>query len=69
VRLVPGRAPVAQGFSIGSARLMTRVNYSDPPKLREWRALRDHAQTAFSHLPAGDAAQIVLVGGTATRLL
>ncbi|MFO0221283.1 MAG: hypothetical protein ACK51I_00225 [Chloroflexota bacterium] len=69
VRLVPGRAPVAQGFSIGSARLMTRVNYSDPPKLREWRALRDHAQTAFSHLPAGDAAQLVLVGGTATRLL
>ncbi|MFZ9608079.1 MAG: hypothetical protein ACO3BX_03195 [Candidatus Limnocylindrus sp.] len=69
VRLTPGRPPVAQGFPIGSARLMTRVNYSDPPKLREWRALRDHAQTAFSALPAGDAAQLVLVGGTATRLL
>ncbi|MFM8628629.1 MAG: hypothetical protein ACKOC3_00735 [Candidatus Limnocylindrus sp.] len=69
VRLTPGRAPAALGFSIGSARLMTRVNYGDPPKLREWRALRDHAQTAFSHLPAGDAAQLVLVGGTATRLL
>ena len=69
VRLAPGRAPVAQGFSIGSARLMTRVNYADPPKLREWRALRDQAQAAFSALPAGDAAQLVLVGGTATRLL
>jgi exopolyphosphatase/guanosine-5'-triphosphate,3'-diphosphate pyrophosphatase len=69
VRLTLGRPPVAQGFSIGSARLMTRVNYADPPKLREWRALRDHAQAAFSALPAGDAAQLILVGGTATRLL
>lgn len=69
VRLTPGRSPVAQGFSIGSARLMARVNYADPPKLREWRALRDHAQTAFSALPSGDATQLVLVGGTATRLL
>lgn len=69
VRLSPGRAPVAQGFSIGSARLMARVGYADPPKLREWRALRDQAQTVFSHLAAGDAARLVLVGGTATRLL
>ena len=50
VRLTPGRSPVAQGFSIGSARLMARVNYADPPKLREWRALRVHAQTALSAL-------------------
>ena len=69
VQLAPGRAPAAYGFSIGSARLMARVNYGDPPKLREWRALRDHAHAAFSHLPAGGASRLVLVGGTATRLL
>ena len=69
VSLVPGKRPEAHGFSIGSARLMTRVNYSDPPKLREWRELREQAHDAFQALPATDARRLVLVGGTATRLL
>lgn len=69
VCVAPGREPTAQGFSIGSARLMTRVNYSDPPKVREWRALREHAHMALSALSASDARRLVLVGGTATRLL
>ncbi len=69
VNLSPGRAPVAHGFSIGSSRLMARVDYGDPPKLREWRALRDHAHNAFTLLAASEAKRLVLVGGTATRLL
>jgi exopolyphosphatase/guanosine-5'-triphosphate,3'-diphosphate pyrophosphatase len=69
VRVTPGRDPIAQGVSIGSARLMSRINYSDPPKVREWRALREHAHMALSALAASDATRLVLVGGTATRLL
>ena len=69
VSLSPQKKPEAHGFSIGSARLMTRVGYSDPPKLREWRELREYAHDAFSALPATEARRLVLVGGTATRLL
>lgn len=69
VSLVPQKRPEAYGFSIGSARLMTRVGYSDPPKLREWRELREYAKHSFSALPATEARRLVLVGGTATRLL
>ncbi len=69
VGLHPLRQPVAQGFSIGSARLMTRFGYSDPPKRKDWRALREYAHDAFSSLPAMHASRMVLVGGTGTRLL
>lgn len=69
VSLSPRQRPAAHGFSIGSARLMARVGYGDPPKPREWRALRERAHAAFSALPSTEAKRLVLVGGTATRLL
>jgi exopolyphosphatase/guanosine-5'-triphosphate,3'-diphosphate pyrophosphatase len=69
VELHPHRAARATGVSIGTARLMARVSYQDPPRPREWQNLRRHAQIALADVPRGAARRIVLVGGTATRML
>jgi exopolyphosphatase/guanosine-5'-triphosphate,3'-diphosphate pyrophosphatase len=69
IELRPGEAPCAIGISIGSARLLTRVSYQDPPRPREWQALRRHAQIALADLAVSDFHRLILVGGTATRLL
>lgn len=69
VELHPGELPRAIGVSIGSARLLSRVSYQDPPRPREWQELRRHAQIALADLTVGDVHRLILVGGTATRLL
>jgi len=69
VELHPGQAPRAFGVSVGSARLMARISYQDPPRPREWQDLRRHAQIALADLTVADVHRIILVGGTATRLL
>lgn len=69
VELHPGEPPRAFGVSVGSARLMARVSYQDPPRPREWQDLRRHAQIALADLTVADVHRIILVGGTATRLL
>lgn len=69
VELHPGEQPRAIGVSIGSARLLARVSYQDPPRPREWQELRRHAQIALADLTVGDVHRLILVGGTATRLL
>ena len=69
VELHPGELPRAIGVSIGSARLLARVSYQDPPRAREWQELRRHAQIALADLTVADVHRLILVGGTATRLL
>lgn len=69
VELHPHEPPRALGVSVGSARLLARVSYQDPPRPREWQELRRHAQIALADLTVGDVHRIILVGGTATRLL
>jgi len=69
VELHPDELPRAIGVSIGSARLLARVSYQDPPRPREWQELRRHAQIALADLTVADVHQLILVGGTATRLL
>lgn len=69
VELHPGEMPRAIGVSIGSARLLARVSYQDPPRPREWQELRRHAQIALADLTVADVHRLILVGGTATRLL
>jgi exopolyphosphatase/guanosine-5'-triphosphate,3'-diphosphate pyrophosphatase len=69
VELHPGELPRAIGVSIGSARLLARVSYQDPPRPREWQELRRHAQIALADLTVADVHRLILVGGTATRLL
>lgn len=69
VELHPGELPRAIGISVGSARLMARVSYQDPPRPREWQELRRHAQIALADLTVADVHRLILVGGTATRLL
>lgn len=69
VELHPGELPRAIGVSVGSARLMARVSYQDPPRPREWQELRRHAQIALADLTVADVHRLILVGGTATRLL
>lgn len=69
VELHPGASPRAIGVSIGSARLLARVSYQDPPRPREWQELRRHAQIALADLTVADVHRLILVGGTATRLL
>jgi exopolyphosphatase / guanosine-5'-triphosphate,3'-diphosphate pyrophosphatase len=69
VELHPGELPRAFGVSIGSARLLARVSYQDPPRPREWQELRRHAQIALADLTVADVHRLILVGGTATRLL
>jgi len=69
VELQPGQPPRATGVSIGTARLMARVSYQDPPRPREWQDLRRQAQIALADVPRGVSPRIILVGGTATRIL
>jgi exopolyphosphatase/pppGpp-phosphohydrolase len=48
---------------------LARVSYQDPPRPREWQELRRHAQIALADLTVADVHRLILVGGTATRLL
>ena len=69
VALHPAKAPESFGFSVGSARLLARVSYQDPPRAREWQELRRHAQISLADLRVRNIPRIVLVGGSATRLI
>jgi exopolyphosphatase/guanosine-5'-triphosphate,3'-diphosphate pyrophosphatase len=69
VLLHPDQDPRTFGVSIGSARLLARIDYADPPRPRDWHELRRAAQVALVDIPRQPRGRLVLVGGIATRLL
>jgi exopolyphosphatase/guanosine-5'-triphosphate,3'-diphosphate pyrophosphatase len=65
----PGRAPVAAGVLVGSARLTQRLVREDPPAPAEIDALAAEARRIVAaEAPPGRPLELVAVGGTASNL-
>ncbi len=65
----PGRAPVAAGLTLGSARLTQRFVRADPPSEAEIDALAAEARRAVADAPQAAPEELVAVGGTVSNLL
>ena len=65
----PGRAPVAAGVKLGSARLTALLVEADPPTLVEIERLRTMVHQRIGEAPAGSPRELTAVGGTASNLL
>jgi exopolyphosphatase/guanosine-5'-triphosphate,3'-diphosphate pyrophosphatase len=65
----PGRAPVAAGLALGSARLTQRLVRADPPTQAEINALHAEARRAVADAPQAAPEELVAVGGTVSNLL
>jgi exopolyphosphatase/guanosine-5'-triphosphate,3'-diphosphate pyrophosphatase len=65
----PGRAAIAFGVRVGSARLTERFVEGDPPSASEVSALRAAARELVATAPDARIRELVAVGGTASNLL
>lgn len=69
VVLAPARPPQVVGIPVGSATLGGGQKFSDPPRRREWEALRESAESALRIRTSVHAEDLLLAGGTAQGLL
>lgn len=69
VLAIPGRAPIAVGLRLGTARLMAGHASHDPPARVEVEAMRAAAARVLEDAPAAEAAEVVVVGGAVSNLL
>jgi exopolyphosphatase/guanosine-5'-triphosphate,3'-diphosphate pyrophosphatase len=64
----PDRPAEVAGLRVGAAGLTRRIGPSDPPSPSDLGKFRKAAAEALAEAPSWQAADIVLVGGTATNL-
>lgn len=69
VEVGAGRAPVAIGLRLGSARLTVVHAVGDPPAAAEVEAMRTEARARLRAVPDLRPGELVAVGGTASNLL